>query len=187
MDARAKTVREILHSGDQYLIPFFQRYYSWKRRHWERLRADVWALMEDEDVNSQHFLGPLVCTPTDHVPGEITPYQLIDGQQRLATLTLMLEVFRAYQNLQLAQDAVTIAEDNFNAARAHYDQVYLQWQEGLVNVTDLTSVLAEKDLAEMIRINSQFQVQITIATLLNAMGKSEIDYEEFTNDGQSEE
>ena len=65
MDARAKTVREILHSGDQYLIPFFQRYYSWKHRHWEQLRADVWALMEDPDVNSQHFLGPLVCTPTD--------------------------------------------------------------------------------------------------------------------------
>jgi uncharacterized protein with ParB-like and HNH nuclease domain len=71
MDARAKTVRESLHSGDQYLIPFFQRYYSWKRRHWERLRADLWALIEDEHVTSQHFLGPLVCTPTDHVPGEV--------------------------------------------------------------------------------------------------------------------
>jgi hypothetical protein len=94
MDARAKTVREILHSGDQYLIPFFQRYYSWKRRHWERLRADVWALADDEDVKSQHFLGPLVCTPTDHVPGEVPAYQLIDGQQRLATLTLMLSALR---------------------------------------------------------------------------------------------
>ena len=94
MDARAKTVREILHSGDQYLIPFFQRYYSWKHRHWERLRADVWALIEDEDASSQHFLGPLVCTATDHVPGEVPAYQLIDGQQRLATLTLMLSALR---------------------------------------------------------------------------------------------
>ena len=94
MDARAKTVREILHSGDQYLIPFFQRYYSWKHRHWERLRTDLWALMEDPDVNSQHFLGPLVCTPTDHVPGEVPAYQLIDGQQRLTTLTLLLAALR---------------------------------------------------------------------------------------------
>jgi len=108
-------------------------------------------------------------------------------EREQATLTLMLEVFRAYQNLQLAQDAVTIAEENYHATRAHYNQVYLQWQEGLVDVTDLMSILAEKDLAEMIRINSQFQVQITIATLLNAMGKTKIDYEEFTNDGQSEE
>ena len=108
-------------------------------------------------------------------------------EREQATLILMLEVFRAYQNLQLAQDAVTIAEENYHATRAHYNQVYLQWQEGLVDVTDLMSILAEKDLAEMIRINSQFQVQITIATLLNAMGKTKIDYEEFTNDGQSEE
>jgi len=93
MDARVKTVREILHSGDQYLIPFFQRQYSWTHQHWERLRADVWALMEDSAKN-QHFLGPLVCTPTEHVPAEVTPYQLIDGQQRLATLTVMLAAVR---------------------------------------------------------------------------------------------
>lgn len=94
MDARAKTVREILHSGDQYLIPFFQRNYSWRRQQWERLRADLWALMEDPDLNSQHFLGPLVCTPTAHVPGEIPAYQLIDGQQRLTTLTVLLSAIR---------------------------------------------------------------------------------------------
>ena len=108
-------------------------------------------------------------------------------EREQATLILMLEVFRAYQNLQLARDAVAVAEDNFNAARDHYEQVYLQWQEGLVNVSDLTSVLAGKDLAEMIRIHSQFQVQVAIATLVNAMGKTKIDYEELTNDGQSEE
>ena len=99
----------------------------------------------------------------------------------------MLEVFQAYQNLQLAQDAVTITELNYQAARAHYDQMHQQWREGLVDATDLMSVLADKDLAEMIQINSQFQVQVAIATLVNAIGKTKIDYEELTNDGQSEE
>ena len=112
MDARAKTVREIQHSGDQYLIPFFQRYYSWKHRHWERLRADVWALMEDPDANSQHFLGPLVCTPTAHVPGEVPAYQLIDGQQRLTTLTILLAALRDVASEQGFDDlAEEITED----------------------------------------------------------------------------
>jgi hypothetical protein len=62
MDARAKTVREILHSGDQYLIPLFQRHYSWTKKHWDRLWADIRAL-EDAEADNQHFLGPLVCTP----------------------------------------------------------------------------------------------------------------------------
>lgn len=106
-------------------------------------------------------------------------------EREQATLALILEVFRAYQNLQLARDAVAVAEENCSAARDHYDQVYLQWQEGLVNISDLTSVLAGKDLAEMIRINSQFQVQVAIATLVNAMGQTQIDYEELGNDGTS--
>jgi Protein of unknown function DUF262 len=89
LDARAKTIAEILHSGDQYLIPFFQRTYSWESRHWQRILADVDALAETA-ADRLHFLGPLVCAPTAHVPGEVTSYQLIDGQQRITTVTLML-------------------------------------------------------------------------------------------------
>jgi outer membrane protein TolC len=105
-------------------------------------------------------------------------------EREQATLTLMLEVFRAYQNLQLVGDAIAITEDNYKTAVDHYNQVYQQWQEGLVNVSDLMSVLAEKDLAETMRINSQFQLQVAIAMLINATGKTEIDYEELTNDGK---
>jgi hypothetical protein len=93
MDARAKTVRDILYSGDQYLVPFFQRSYSWEKRHWERLRDDLESLIGD-DLNPQHFMGPLVCTPHNPVPAEVVPYQLIDGQQRLATLILLLVALR---------------------------------------------------------------------------------------------
>ena len=89
MEANARTIRKILHSGDQYLIPFFQRHYSWTRKHWERLRNDVWVLAENGNTDL-HFLGPMVCTAIDHVPGRVPAYQLIDGQQRLTTLTVML-------------------------------------------------------------------------------------------------
>jgi hypothetical protein len=93
LDARAKTVKEILHAGDQYLIPFFQRSYSWEQKHWQRILDDLDALAESS-LDRLHFLGPLVCAPTAHVPGEVTPYQLIDGQQRLTTLALMLCALR---------------------------------------------------------------------------------------------
>lgn len=94
MDARAHSVRGILQPQVQYLIPFFQRHYSWRRRNWERLRADLWALVEDERTNSHHFIGPLVCTQTKNVPGEPSRFQLIDGQQRLTTLTIFLAALR---------------------------------------------------------------------------------------------
>ena len=93
MEAHVKTVREILHSGDQFLVPFFQRHYSWRKENWQRLLDDIVALTEESD-ETKHFLGPLVCTPFHPVPGEVTPYQLIDGQQRLATLTVALAALR---------------------------------------------------------------------------------------------
>lgn len=106
-------------------------------------------------------------------------------QREQTTLALMLEVFRAYQNLQLARDSIVMVEYNNKAAGAHYDQVYQQWQEGLVDASGLLSVLAEKDLAQMAKINSQFQAQVALATLVNVIGQTEIDYEEAQHDGQS--
>jgi uncharacterized protein with ParB-like and HNH nuclease domain len=93
MQAQPKTIRDILHTGDQYIIPLFQRYYSWTKEHWERLRMDVWALMEN-GAKPVHFLGPLVCTQPPHLPGNASAYQLIDGQQRITTLTILLAAIR---------------------------------------------------------------------------------------------
>ncbi len=93
MDAKAKPIEEILHSGHQFLVPFFQRNYSWKRENWERLSNDIWSLMEERE-RKKHFLGPLVCAGMQPMPGEVIKFQLIDGQQRLTTLSLLLLAIR---------------------------------------------------------------------------------------------
>lgn len=93
MQAQPKTIRDILHTGDQYIIPLFQRFYSWEKSHWERLRMDIWALM-DNGGKAVHFLGPLVCTLPPRLPGNSSTFQLIDGQQRVTTLTILLAAIR---------------------------------------------------------------------------------------------
>ena len=93
MQAQPKTIRDILHTGDQYIIPLFQRFYSWEKTHWERLRMDIWALMEN-GAKPVHFLGPLVCTLPPRLPGNNSSFQLIDGQQRVTTLTILLAAIR---------------------------------------------------------------------------------------------
>ena len=93
MQAQPKTIRDILHTGDQYIIPLFQRYYSWTKEHWEKLRMDIWALMEN-GAKPVHFLGPLVCTLPPRLPGNSSTFQLIDGQQRVTTLTILLAAIR---------------------------------------------------------------------------------------------
>ncbi len=111
MEAHVKTVREILHSGDQFLVPFFQRQYSWTKKEWMNLYTDVVAWFEGGD-ETKHFMGPLVCTPFNHVPAETPRYQLIDGQQRLTTLTIALAALRDVSKLNgLADLADEIHED----------------------------------------------------------------------------
>ncbi|NLE61769.1 MAG: DUF262 domain-containing protein, partial [Planctomycetes bacterium] len=67
--------------------------YSWHKAHWQRLNDDVMALADDP-ARQVHFLGPLVCTIGKSVPGCLPAYQLIDGQQRLTTLTVALAAIR---------------------------------------------------------------------------------------------
>ena len=74
-------------------MPFFQRYYCWEHKDWERLLLDLRRLIE-EGGETQHFLGPFVCTPLKSLPAELHTFQIIDGQQRLTTLMLLLAALR---------------------------------------------------------------------------------------------
>ena len=121
MDAHVRTVRDILHSGDQFIVPFFQRHYEWEKPHWQRLLEDVITLTE-EAAGTKHFLGPLVCSPFHPVPGGVPSYQLIDGQQRLATITIMLAAFR---------DAAKITGLDTLAEEIHEDYLTHRRQKGI--------------------------------------------------------
>jgi len=98
MKASAKSVGEILEIRGQFIIPFFQRHYSWELKQWRRLWNDLLRLLDDSarpDASaSVHFLGPLVTVPHAVTPGSLQTWQVIDGQQRLTTLTLLLASLR---------------------------------------------------------------------------------------------
>jgi uncharacterized protein with ParB-like and HNH nuclease domain len=90
MKAAERTLQQILHSADQYVIPVFQRYYVWKKENWEQLWDDLTLLLETTDERRRHFMGSVVCVPEAHQPGVVPAYQVIDGQQRLVTLSILL-------------------------------------------------------------------------------------------------
>ena len=90
MQAKATTLRGILHSSDQYIIPLFQRYYTWGPEDWRQVWEDLEAVFEEPEQLKRHFFGAVVCTQERHQPGVVPAYQVIDGQQRLTTLSLLL-------------------------------------------------------------------------------------------------
>ncbi|WP_165251878.1 DUF262 domain-containing protein [Adlercreutzia sp. ZJ304] len=81
----------------QFSVPAFQRVYSWTARECEDLIADV---MHAGATNNAHFVGTFLYSTPDNSPDKISKLQVIDGQQRITTLTLMLMAFVEYLKTQ---------------------------------------------------------------------------------------
>lgn len=76
------TLNTIIGNGKSYQIPIFQRDYSWDRDDWE----DLWNDIEEIPNDKTHYLGYLVLQPISE--GEES-FWVIDGQQRLTTLSIL--------------------------------------------------------------------------------------------------
>lgn len=75
-------LRTLLANGKRYEVPPYQRDYSWGVEHWEDLWLDIEEL---ERSGKQHYMGALVLQ--EEKPDN---FRVIDGQQRLATLSLLV-------------------------------------------------------------------------------------------------
>lgn len=93
MKASETKFQPMIEGTKQYVVPLFQRSYSWDRKEWEILWEDLHDLCENDEPKS-HFIGSIVTMPTVSVPEGISKYLLIDGQQRLTTIFILLTLLR---------------------------------------------------------------------------------------------
>jgi Protein of unknown function DUF262 len=102
----------LLGGPKQYVVPYFQRTYSWRRHQWNTLFDDILELYELGSSNS-HFLGSMVLLAEASIDGtkSVAPTLLIDGQQRLVTLSLFLAAIR-----DAAREASRPMADDIQAA-----------------------------------------------------------------------
>jgi uncharacterized protein with ParB-like and HNH nuclease domain len=93
MQASETKLQPIIEGTKQYVVPLFQRSYSWDKKEWEILWNDLSDLCK-ADKPRTHFIGSIVTMPTVSVPEGVTKYLLIDGQQRLTTIFILLSFLR---------------------------------------------------------------------------------------------
>ena len=107
MQAKETKLQDLIEGTKQYVIPLFQRTYSWTNKEWEVLWKDLVELCTMDNPRT-HFIGSVVNMPTVSVPEGVAKYLLIDGQQRLTTifilLTLLRNKARESQNIRLADE-----------------------------------------------------------------------------------
>ena len=94
MDARKGNIYEILNGNKQFLTPVYQRYYSWDIEQCTRLWNDIVEMQKKGRAG--HFVGSIVNIAEQVMPTGIQKYMIIDGQQRMTTLSLLLLALRDY-------------------------------------------------------------------------------------------
>lgn len=91
VDARECKLSSLFDSSqDAYRIPLYQRPYSWTKDQWENLFEDI-TFVSDDKI---HFLGSIVVVPEGSHRLGVNFFEVVDGQQRLATLLIWLAAIR---------------------------------------------------------------------------------------------
>jgi uncharacterized protein with ParB-like and HNH nuclease domain len=139
-------------SGEEFtfVIPEYQRPYSWGIEQAEELIEDILAMMGDDenlDVSEMppYFLGSIVLIKEEGYSESI----VVDGQQRLTTLTILLSTLRCVGNVheitpylyQAKQKYVVGSEDHFRLLLREEDrelfQKYIQENDGFAKLIEL--------------------------------------------------
>ena len=161
MKASETHLRNLLGNNNiQFQVPLFQRPYSWKKENWEILWEDLMRIYRNE-IRGSYFLGSLV---TQSLPGSadgICPFLIIDGQQRLTTLTIILASLKEYLKKSKKPEEKKLAEElyecylvnKFQQQEDHYKllptqddrEVYQKIVEGKLS-SDFKKKVKEKNI-----------------------------------------
>lgn len=93
MKANENNILRLISGPDKkFIIPVYQRPYSWKKKNCEQLLKDLKDVYERK--HKSHFFGSLVYVSENS--GSCEEFVIIDGQQRITTVSLLLLAVRNY-------------------------------------------------------------------------------------------
>lgn len=107
-----KTIRELFLSGRQFVIPRFQREYSWDKKNYQEFFEDMvnnLSIEKGNIVSNQYFLGTMLFVG-NFAEGTDQEIQVVDGQQRLTTISIL---FSALSDRFISLGEDTLSEQIF--------------------------------------------------------------------------
>jgi uncharacterized protein with ParB-like and HNH nuclease domain len=152
MQASETKLQQIIEGTKQYVIPLFQRPYSWKKSEWQMLWDDLLDLCELETPRT-HFMGSIVTMPTNSIPEGVSKYLLIDGQQRLTTIFILLCALR--NHARQIEDKRLSAKIDAILTNLHEDGMdYFKLQPTQVDRDIFHQLIQDNESNEVIENNS---------------------------------
>ena len=143
MKAQDLQFTQLLEGSKQFIIPIFQRTYSWERSHCEQLWNDIIRVGTNPDLTS-HFIGSAVYIPEQDTSAAISRWLVIDGQQRITTMTLLLLSLMLRLKTEGLEEPVSAAQVEDYYLRNRYGKGDLSYKM-LLTKTDKDTLIALLD------------------------------------------
>ena len=110
MQVGKSNIYELFNGTKQYVIPTYQRPYSWREKECERLWKDIVEM--ERKKRPSHFVGSIVNIAETAMPTGVQTFMVIDGQQRMTTLSLLLMALRDFLTANPEDKSVNIRQLN---------------------------------------------------------------------------
>ena len=135
LQAGETTLNKLLNTSRQFIVPIFQRNYSWQKSQYEQLWLDILRASKFKEKQN-HFIGSIVYIDMGTPAGRPQQLLLIDGQQRLTTISILLCAIKDYvQKFNLETKLINLAKIK-NQFLYNSDEIDEDKYKLLLNVQD---------------------------------------------------
>lgn len=135
LQAGETTLNKLLNTSRQFIVPIFQRNYSWQKNQYEQLWFDILRASKFKEKQN-HFIGSIVYIDMGTPAGRPQQLLLIDGQQRLTTISILLCAIKDYvQKFNLETKLINLAKIK-NQFLYNSDEIDEDKYKLLLNVQD---------------------------------------------------
>ena len=145
-------LNEILNDS-YYIIPKFQRDYSWKKENWEDLWLDIMDIWNYQD---QHYMGNVLFKSTAN---SVKQFEVIDGQQRLITLSLIIHAIVQFFSDKGREDLANVFKEKYLFNR----------EIGVANYRIVKIKLNESNHNFYVRLSNDKQLNVRSETASNKL------------------
>lgn len=191
-----KTIKELLISGRQFIIPRFQREYSWDKKNYQEFIDDMLNCLSIKDnklISNNYFLGTMLFigdySESNNKDNNI---YVVDGQQRITTITILFsalsdrfreigedtlseQVFRYIMNQNDDGEDIRILE-----SKTHYPYFSFYIQDREKKDTQPTSTEEEEVIKESFKyLYNQLDEKKLRAYLKKTIGSATVDQLEY--------
>ncbi len=136
VDAKSLTVGDVINQRFPFAVPRYQRAYAWEDEAVGFFVHDIESMLAKSTGQTSHFFGGMVCIQhTDNQKVRTISYEVVDGQQRMATLMLALSCVVHVAETLISRSQQSDAQVA-NSARTLRDEIvenYITWKDSDVD------------------------------------------------------